>query len=75
MVFIMMHKHADLLATTGDWVDDAGKRHKRRSKVGIVMKDDVSGKLSIRLELLPVGPVWSGWLAVVPVGDEVKNEQ
>lgn len=65
-----MRKHADLFATTGDWVDDAGKRHKRRSKVGVVMKDDVSGKLSIRLELLPVGPAWSGWLSVVPANRE-----
>ncbi len=71
----MMRKFADLLATTGDWVDDAGKRHKCRSKVGIIFKDDLSGKLSVRLELLPVGPVWSGWLAVVPVGDEFENGQ
>ena len=61
----MMRKYADLLATVGTWTSEDGKTHKRRLKCGVVMRDSTSGKMAIRIEVIPVAPEWSGWLSVV----------
>ena len=64
-----MRKHGDLMATVGTWTDDKGRTHKRRIRCGVVMRDDVSGRMSIRLELVPVSPDWKGWLSIVRSGE------
>ena len=68
-----MRKHADLFATVGTWTGDDGKKHKRRLKCGVVMRDSESGRMSIRLELIPVSPEWHGWLSVLPANQETED--
>lgn len=69
-----MRKHADLLATVGEWTDNQGQKHKRRMHCGVVMRDDRSGRLAVRIELLPVAREWSGWLAVRPCGEGAGHD-
>lgn len=53
----------EMMATIAEWTDDAtGKRCKRTVSIGTVFEHP-SGKLSARLELVPVFPGWSGFLA------------
>jgi hypothetical protein len=59
-----MRKHAELFATVGTWQDDHGKTHKRKVRCGVLMRDDSSGRMAVRIEALPVLPDWSGWLSV-----------
>ena len=70
----MMRKFADLRATVGTWKDTAGKTHKRRISVGVVMRDSTTGRMSIRIEAIPVCPEWKGWLSVVPCGDKAAED-
>ena len=65
-----MRKHADLFATVGNWTSEDGKKHKRRLRCGVLMLDDKSARMSIRLELIPVSPEWHGWISVVPANQE-----
>jgi hypothetical protein len=58
-----MRRWADLLATIGEYTDDAGRKAKRQVKAGTIMRDDVSGVLAVKIDVLPVSPHWSGWLA------------
>ncbi len=59
-----MRRFGDLMASVGEYVDADGTKAKRWIKCGVVMKDDVSGAQSIKLDAVPVSPSWSGWLAV-----------
>jgi hypothetical protein len=65
-----MRKYGDLYATVGTWVDDQGRKHKRKVRCSVVMQDDRSGRLAIRIEALPVIPDWFGWLAVENINDQ-----
>lgn len=68
-----MRKGGDLFATVGTWTDDCGNTHKRKVRCGVLMRDDKSGRLSIRIEALPVAREWSGWLSVAPGSDEDRR--
>jgi hypothetical protein len=68
-----MRKYGDVMASVGEYQDDQGRKAKRWLKCGVVMKDDTSGKLSIKLDAVPVRPDWSGWLAVRHVNDNGDN--
>ena len=57
-----MRRYGDLMASVGEFVDANGKKAKRWTKCGVMMKDDRSGAFSIKLDSLPVTPAWSGWL-------------
>lgn len=59
-----MRKHADLVASVGEFTDAKGRKAKRWLPVGVMMKDDRTGSLSIKLDAVPVSPDWSGWIAV-----------
>lgn len=59
-----MRHYGDLMASVGKFTDNDGKEAKRWVKVGVLMKDDAGGAMSIQLDLVPVSPDWSGWLAV-----------
>jgi hypothetical protein len=59
-----MQRHGDLMASVGEFTDANGKKAKRWIRCGVVMKDDKSGALSIKLDAVPVTPGWSGWLAI-----------
>jgi hypothetical protein len=59
-----MKKFGDLMASTGEYTDSQGRKAKRWTRCGVLMKDDVNGSMSIKLDCVPVSPTWSGWLAV-----------
>jgi hypothetical protein len=65
-----MRKYADLLASVGEFEDSDGRKAKRWTRVGVMMRDDRSGAWSIKIDCIPVGPHWSGWLAVRNVDKE-----
>jgi single-stranded DNA-binding protein len=57
-----MKKIFDAVATIGKYKDRQGNEKKRYVNVGSVFQDD-QGRMSLKLEAMPVGPEWSGWLA------------
>lgn len=59
-----MRRFGDVMASTGEFTDRDGRRAKRWVRCGVVMRDDRSGALSIKLDAVPVAPGWSGWFAV-----------
>ena len=66
-----------LFATVAEWTDQTtGKRCKRTAQVGSVFQSP-GGKLSMKLELLPLFPGWSGFIAfrdVTAPGGELLPE-
>lgn len=66
----MMRYAGDVMAHVGDFKGADGKKVKRWARCGVAMRDARSGSLSIKLDTVPVGPTWSGWLTVrnVPSG-------
>lgn len=58
-------KKYELIATVGTYKDAAGKTQKRWAVVGVVFESP-GGKLSARLDALPLGE-WSGFLSFKPV--------
>lgn len=67
-----MRKYADLMASTGEFRDAEGRKAKRWIRCGVVMRDDKSGALSVKLDAVPVTPGWSGWMAIRNVEGESK---
>lgn len=67
----MMQKYGDLMASVGEFLDErTGRQAKRQIKCGVVMRDDASGKFSIKMDSVPISPEWSGWLSVKNVETE-----
>lgn len=57
----MSRKKYDLVATIGEYKDhNTGEMKKRRINVGAVFEDE-QGRLSGKLDSVPVGANWSGW--------------
>lgn len=61
----MAKKVFDAVATVGKYTDKQGNEKKRYVNVGAAFEDD-QGRLSIKLETIPVGPEWSGWISLYP---------
>lgn len=59
-----MRRHGDIMASVGEYTDAQGRKAKRWIRCGVLMRDDSSGALSIKLDAVPVLPSWSGWFAV-----------
>ena len=51
----------DALATVGEYKAGDGTKKKRYAKVGVVFEDD-QGRLSLKLDTVPIGPGWSGYI-------------
>jgi hypothetical protein len=57
----------DIVATTGEYTDRAtGEKKKRYTKCGTAFQDE-QVRISLKLETVPVGPNWSGWLSLYPI--------
>lgn len=61
----MARKVFDVVATVGKYNDRQGNEKKRYQTCGAAFEND-KGQLSIKLECIPVGPDWSGWLSLYP---------
>jgi hypothetical protein len=57
-----MKKKYDAVATVGKYTAKDGTEKKRYLTVGAVFESD-EGKLSLKLEGVPVSPDWSGWIS------------
>lgn len=64
----------DVVATTGEYTDHSGEKKKRYSNCGSAFTDD-QGRISIKLDLVPVTPDWSGWLSLCPIEDKQQRQQ
>ena len=64
-----MRKTHDIVATVGSYRNGAGEEKKRYVNCGAVFKGD-DGRVSMKLESVPVSPEWSGWFALYPVDRE-----
>ena len=58
-----------VVATTGTYKDRDGNEKKRYTQCGIAFTDD-QGRISIKLDAVPVTPEWSGWLSLFPMDDD-----
>ena len=53
----------DVVANVGEYKTNQGETKKRYLTCGKVFEND-NGQLSIKMECLPIGPDWSGWLSL-----------
>lgn len=58
----MAKKIYDAVATIGKYKDRNGETRKRYINVGSVFETD-KGQLSLKLDAVPVGQDWSGWVS------------
>ena len=58
----MAHKKYDAVATIGEYTDRNGEKKKRYQNVGSVFENE-DGRLSLKLDAIPLGPEWSGWIS------------
>lgn len=68
----MSRKTHDLVATVGTYKDREGNEKKRYQNVGSVF-EDTDGRRSYKLDAVPVGTEWSGWLSEYPVKRESEE--
>lgn len=69
-----MRRTHDLLATIGEYTDrQTGEKKKRRVKIGTAFVDD-HGRQSLKIECIPVGPDWSGWVGVFEIRDQEQKK-
>jgi hypothetical protein len=73
-----MRKIFDAVATVGEYTNRAGEKKKRYQNVGAIFEDD-EGRMSMKLEALPVSPAWSGWISFyepkAPAGAPAGSER
>lgn len=61
-----------LVASNGEYQKD-GETKKRWQRVGTMFKGD-DGEISIKLDSIPVGPDWSGWVKAFKFEDDHQNQ-
>lgn len=54
-------KKADAVATIGEYTNSQGEKKKRYANVGTLFESE-DGRLSLKLDTIPVGPNWSGYI-------------
>lgn len=63
----------DVCATIGEYTNSAGEKKKRYITVGSAFTDE-QGRLSIKLDAVPVTPEWSGWLSLYEPKPKGENK-
>lgn len=64
----------DVVANNGEYTIN-GEKKKRHVRIGKAFTDD-QGRISIKLDSIPVGPDWSGWLSLYePRRDDEPRQQ
>ena len=65
----------DAVATTGKYKDkQTGEEKKQYTKVGTVIESE-DGRLSLKLDVIPVGPNWSGYISFYPVKERDQQQR
>lgn len=62
----------EVVATVGEYTSSLGERKKRYLNVGSAFTDD-QGRVSLKLDAVPVAAEWSGWLSLYPVKDRAAK--
>lgn len=63
----------DIVATIGEYTDrTTGETKKRYLTIGKGFTDD-QGRISAKLDAIPVGPEWSGWISLYPAKDREQQ--
>ena len=63
------HKRYDAVATIGEFTDrTSGEKRKRYASIGTVFAND-EGKLTLKLDLVPIVPGWSGYVRLLEPGE------
>lgn len=57
-----MKRRYELHTTVAEWTDASGKKCSRTANIGTVF-ESAKGRLSMKLELIPVFPGWSGFVS------------
>lgn len=59
-----------IVATVGTYKDrQTGEEKKRYLTVGTAFTDD-QGRISLKIDAMPVSPEWSGWLSLYPLDED-----
>lgn len=58
----------DIVATIGEYTNSNGEKKRRYVNCGKAFTGD-SG-ISLKIDSLPAGPGWNGWLSLYPVREE-----
>ena len=66
-----MNKTHNVTAVLGEYKNAQGEIKKRYAKVGALFSRD-DGSMAIKMDTVPVGDEWNGWLNLYP--DEYKKE-
>lgn len=64
----------DVVATIGEYTTGNGEKKKRYMNAGKAFQDD-QGRISLKIDAVPVGPEWSGWLSLYPRKDDQGGGQ
>lgn len=65
----------DAVATIGEYTNrQTGEKKKQFMNVGKGFTDD-SGRISIKMNAIPVGPEWSGWISLYPAKEREQAYQ
>ena len=67
-----MKAYKKIVAITGEYTNAQGEKKKRYATVGTLFED--GNKLSIKLDCVPVGPDFSGWLNCYDLDDGKKQQ-
>lgn len=54
-----------LHATTREWTDGEGRKHKHRIEVGAIFTSN-KGRMVVKIDAIPITKEFSGWLAAEP---------
>jgi len=64
-----------IVATVGTYKDrQTGEEKKRYMTVGTAFADD-QGRISLKIDAIPVSPEWSGWLSLYPLDEDRQQPQ
>lgn len=68
----MASRTHEVVATVGEYAASNGEKKKRYINIGSAFTDD-QGRISIKLDAIPVSRDWSNWLSLYPVKE--REEQ
>lgn len=77
LLFITMksRRRYDAVATIATYKDkETGETKKIRQRIGTVFESE-SGRLSLKLDLVPICPAWSGFVSFCEPGEREGDEE
>lgn len=63
-----------LMAAMGSYTDRQGQEKTRWVRIGTMLKAD-NGKLKLKIDAMPVGSEFNGWVELFDIDDQQKGQQ